>query len=101
NHITRFPVKDFLAAVSVGIVEQQELLDLNFEEDSKAQVDMNLVMTGDGSLVEIQGTAEGEPFSQDLMLNLLILAQKGTSELIEYQKDLLGPVVSLIGGSKE
>ncbi|UNC90887.1 ribonuclease PH [Candidatus Contubernalis alkaliaceticus] len=101
NHITRFPVKDFLAAVSVGIVEQKELLDLNFEEDSKAQVDMNLVMTGDGSLVEIQGTAEGEPFSQDLMLNLLILAQKGTSELIEYQKKVLGPAVSLIGGIRE
>ncbi len=98
NQISRFPVKDFLAAISVGIVEGQELLDLNFEEDFKAQVDMNLVMTGNGSLVEIQGTAEGEPFSQDVMLNLLILAQKGTSELIQYQKDILGPVVTLIGG---
>ena len=98
NQLARFPVKDFLAAVSVGIVDDKELLDLNFEEDFKAQVDMNLVMTGNGSLVEIQGTAEGDPFSQDLMLNLLILAQKGTAELIQYQKDILGPAGSLIGG---
>ena len=98
NQLARFPIKDFLAAVSVGIVDDKELLDLNFEEDFKAQVDMNLVMTGNGSLVEIQGTAEGDPFSQDLMLNLLILAQKGTAELIQYQKDILGPAGSLIGG---
>lgn len=98
NQITVFPVKDYLAAISVGIVGGIEMLDLNFEEDFKAQVDMNLVMTGDGRLVEIQGTAEGDPFSQDLMLNLIKLAQKGTNELIQYQKDILGAVASHIGG---
>lgn len=98
NRITRFPIKDFLAAVSVGIVEGQELIDLDFDEDFSAQVDMNLVMTGEGKLVEIQGTAEGEPFSQDLMLNLLLLGQEGIKELVQFQKESLGPAVPLIGG---
>ncbi len=98
NRITRFPVKDFLSAVSVGIVDGKEMLDLSFEEDFKAQVDMNLVMTGSGNIVEVQGTAEGEPFSQELMLNLMILGQKGISDLVQYFKENLGPAVSLIGG---
>ncbi|RQD77112.1 MAG: ribonuclease PH, partial [Candidatus Syntrophonatronum acetioxidans] len=85
-------------AVSVGIVEGQELIDLDFDEDFSAQVDMNLVMTGEGKLVEIQGTAEGEPFSQDLMLNLLLLGQEGIKELVQFQKESLGPAVPLIGG---
>ncbi len=98
NRITRFPIKDFLAAVSVGIVDARELLDLDFDEDFTAQVDMNLVMTGEGNLVEIQGTAEGEPFSQEMMLNLLLLGQEGIKDLVQFQKENLGPAVPLIGG---
>lgn len=98
NRINRFPIKDFLAAISAGIVKGHELLDLDYDEDFAAQVDMNLVMTGEGNLVEIQGTAEGEPFSQDLMLNLLLLGQEGIKGLIDFQKRNLGPAVPLIGG---
>lgn len=81
-------VKDFLAAVSVGVVNGQELLDLNFDEDSSAQVDMNVVMTGQGKLVEIQGTAEGNPFSRETLNQLLALAEKGIGEIINLQKEL-------------
>lgn len=98
NKINRFPVKDLLAAVSLGVVNGQEMLDLNYQEDYRAQVDMNLVMTGGGKLVEIQGTAEGEPFSQEIMLNLLILGQKGINDLIQYLKENLGPALPLITG---
>ncbi len=98
NRLKSFPVKDFLSAVSLGIVDGKEVLDLNFEEDFKAQVDMNLVMSGKGKIIEVQGTAEGEPFSQELMLNLMILGQKGISDLIQYIKENLGPVVSLMEG---
>ena len=82
-------LKDYLAAVSVGVVNGKDLLDLNFEEDSMAQVDMNVVMTGKGQFVEIQGTAEGDPFSQETLNRLLALAQKGIKDIIAIQKKVL------------
>lgn len=86
-----FPVKDFLAAVSVGIADVgQPLLDLCYEEDSKAVVDMNVVMTGEGNLVEVQGTGEGRAFSRSEMEALLDLAAQGIDEIIARQKDALG-----------
>ena len=86
-----FPVKDFLAAVSVGIsAEGEPILDLCYDEDSKAIVDMNVVRTGNGEFVEVQGTGEGRPFSRAELDALLEKAEKGIDELISYQKDVLG-----------
>ena len=85
------PVKDFLGAVSVGIVEGEHLLDLNFQEDYAASVDLNVVMTGSEEFVEIQGTAEGEAFSRQELDSLLALAQKGIKEIIAIQKASFGP----------
>ncbi len=87
--IDAVPVTDFLAAVSVGIVEGKPMLDLCYVEDSSAEVDMNLVMTGRGKIVEVQGTAEGEPFSKADLGKLLALGEKGIRMLVKKQKDLL------------
>jgi ribonuclease PH len=87
--LNKLPIKDFVAATSVGIVAGKMLLDLNYEEDSKAEVDMNVVMVSSGRFVEIQGTAEREPFTQDQMDKLLTLAKKGIDELIALQKSLV------------
>jgi ribonuclease PH len=84
------PLKDFIAATSVGIVNGKALLDLNYLEDSKADVDMNVVMTGSGKYVEIQGTAEEEPFSSEQMQQMLTLAKNGIEELIKIQRSALG-----------
>lgn len=94
-----FPVKDFVAAISVGISHEGEpILDLCYEEDSQAIVDMNVVMTGEGKFIEIQGTGEGRPFSQSELSSLLQLGEKGCRELISYQKDILGgQLVWLVG----
>lgn len=83
-------LKEPLAAISVGIVRGQELLDLCYEEDSKAETDMNIVMTGSGRFVEIQGTAESEPFGADALGKMLALGKKGVIELVELQKQALG-----------
>lgn len=86
-----FPIKDFLAAVSVGVLEDgTPVLDLCYEEDSKAVVDMNVVMTGNGKFVEVQGTGEERPFSRGELDVLLEKAENGIAELIDYQKDVLG-----------
>src|SRR5579863_79492 len=90
GRIKAFPLRDYLAAISVGKVGGDLLLDLNYPEDSNAEVDMNVVMTGGGGLVEIQGTAEREPFSRSELDRLLKLAQKGISKLTGVQKELLG-----------
>ncbi len=87
--IDTIPLKSFLAAVSVGLVEGEVLLDLNYPEDSNCQVDMNIVMTEEGELVEIQGTGEENPFSREQMNDMLNLAEKGIKELISYQKQIL------------
>jgi ribonuclease PH len=88
--IKTMPLKDFVAATSVGIVNGQVLLDLNYHEDSKAQVDMNVVMTGSGKFVEIQGTAEEDPFSEEEMQSMLAMAKSGINELIQIQRSYLG-----------
>jgi ribonuclease PH len=83
--LTASPLRDHVAAVSVGIVGGQALLDLDYPEDSGCETDMNVVMTGDGRFIEIQGTAEGVPFSRDEMNHLLDLAGKGIAALISLQ----------------
>jgi ribonuclease PH len=87
--IDTIPVADYLAAVSVGIVDGKPMLDLCYAEDSAAEVDMNLVMTGTGKIVEVQGTAEGEPFSKADLDRLLALGEKGIKALIKKQKEAL------------
>jgi ribonuclease PH len=87
------PVNDYVAATSVGIVGGMPLLDLAYEEDSKADVDMNIVKTGDGRFVEIQGTAESEPFGDNALETLLDLANRGITELIAKQRAIVGPIL--------
>jgi ribonuclease PH len=94
----QLPLYDFLAATSVGIFDGAQILDLCYFEDSKVSVDMNLVMTGSGKIVEVQGTAEGSPFSWNEMLNLMELAKQGINDLILIQKKTLGPLAARIGG---
>lgn len=91
--VNKNPVLDYLAAVSVGIVGNEEMLDLQYNEDCIAAVDMNVVMTGKGKFVEIQSTAEGLPFSRDKFNRLLDLAQKGIIELFEVQRNALKGVL--------
>jgi ribonuclease PH len=83
------PLRDFVAAVSVGIVEGTPVLDLDYEEDSSCDTDMNVVTTGSGGIVEVQGTAEGEPFSRAELEALLDLAQAGIAEIVDLQKGAL------------
>jgi ribonuclease PH len=83
-------LKTAVAAVSVGIVNGVELLDLNYAEDSRAQVDFNIVMTREGKFVEVQGTAEGEPFARDAMERLIELGHTGIQELMKMQKEVIG-----------
>ena len=80
------PILDYIAAVSVGMIKGKPSLDLCYTEDSNAEVDMNFVMTGSGKFVEIQGTAEGSPFSQKDMDGLVTLAKKGIADLVQIQK---------------
>ena len=87
--IERTPLKDYLAAISVGVVHGEPMIDLCYREDSSAEVDMNVVMTGSGQFVEIQGTAEGLPFSRDALDSLLTLAGEGINDLIQIQKKLI------------
>lgn len=95
---TKFPVTDFLAATSVGILDDfGPVVDLNYVEDSAANVDMNLVMTGTGRFVEIQGTGEEATFSREELNTLLDLGEEGIRQLIEKQKEILGDLSSLVG----
>jgi len=87
--LAQIPILDYLAATSVGIVKGELLLDLAFSEDSNAEVDMNVVMTGSGNIVEVQGTAEGRSFSRQTMDGMLDLAAQGIGEIVDYQKRLL------------
>ncbi|HXG91934.1 MAG TPA: ribonuclease PH [Blastocatellia bacterium] len=86
------PVKDYVAAVSVGMIEGQALLDLDYREDSRAEVDMNIVRTGAGQYIEIQGTAESKPFTEEHMVKMIALASRGIEQLIEQQRAVLGPL---------
>ena len=88
--IVQSPIRDFVAAVSVGIYQRTPVLDLDYAEDSACGTDMNVVMTGAGGFVELQGTAEGAPFSQKELDSLVELAARGIRELIGHQKTALG-----------
>ncbi|AEI45016.1 ribonuclease PH [Paenibacillus mucilaginosus] len=99
KNLSRFPVNDFLASVSVGVIGETPYLDLNYEEDSKAKVDMNVVMTGGGAFVEVQGTGEEAPFTRRELDELLGLAEGGILGLIEEQKRVLGPIADKIKGA--
>jgi len=89
-----WPLREFVAATSVGIVNGEAVLDLKYEEDSRARVDMNVVMTETGRLVEVQGTAEGLPFTRQEMQGLLDLAERGVRALIASQRAALADVLS-------
>jgi ribonuclease PH len=91
--IRAIPLSDYVAAISVGIVDGEPLLDLAYEDDSRADVDMNIVKTGNGRFIEIQGTAEAEPFGREALLNLLDLADLGIKQLIEKQRTIVGHLV--------
>ncbi|MCQ6560823.1 ribonuclease PH [Paenibacillus mendelii] len=98
NHeFAKYPITDYLASVSVGVIQEKTLLDLNYEEDSKAKVDMNVVMTGAGKFVEVQGTGEESPFSRQELDSLLAAAENGIGQLIAKQREALGPIGSRIG----
>jgi ribonuclease PH len=84
------PITDYVAAVSVGMIDGQVMLDLEYSEDSRAEVDMNIVRTGAGKFIEIQGTAETKPFTQQQMNDMTALASSGIEQLIEQQRALLG-----------
>ena len=88
--IGKIPILDYVAATSVGLIKDEPVLDLTFQEDSNADVDMNIVMTGGGKFIEVQGTAEGEPFDGEQLQKLLALAKKGIGQLIDIQKKTLG-----------
>ncbi|MBB6733537.1 ribonuclease PH [Cohnella zeiphila] len=93
----RYPITDFLASVSVGVWNGTPVLDLNYEEDSKAKVDMNVVMTGRGAFVEVQGTGEESPFTREEMNDMLALAEEGIGRLIGLQREALGEAGARIG----
>lgn len=92
--IPRIPIRDFLAATSVGIYEGRPILDLTYEEDSHVQVDMNIVQTGEGKFVELQGTGEEAPFTQEELEQMLRLGRKGILEIIDHQKQVLGSLAN-------
>ncbi len=91
------PLNDAVAAISVGIVDGQALLDLAYEDDSRAEVDMNIVKTGDGRFIEVQGTAEGLPFDRTALDTLLGLADHGIAQLIAKQQAIVGHLVKFPG----
>lgn len=87
--VDTIPLSDYVAAISVGIVNSEPIIDLDYDEDSKGEVDMNVVMTGGGKFIEIQGTAEREPFGKEDLNKLTSLAQSGIHEIIRAQKKIL------------
>ncbi|MDR7486847.1 MAG: ribonuclease PH [Armatimonadota bacterium] len=91
-----WPLREFIAATSVGIVGDEMLLDLTFQEDARARVDLNLVLTESGRIVEVQGTAEGLPFTRQELLTLLTLGEKGVRRLIEAQKAALADLLATL-----
>jgi ribonuclease PH len=93
--IQAIPVRDYLAATSVGVVDGVPMLDLAYEEDSRADVDMNVIRTGDGRFIEVQGTAEKDPFPRATLDRLLDLASAGIDELIAKQREIVGELVKL------
>lgn len=98
---TKLPLKGYLSAVSVGVVKEEVLLDLCYREDSTAKVDMNIVMTGEGEFVELQGTGEEAPFTVTELNEIVRLGEIGTRALIEIQKEVIGEISDLIGKKDE
>src|SRR5437870_5580655 len=92
--IRTIPLGDYVAAISVGIVDTEPLLDLAYEDDSRAEVDMNVVKTGKGRFIEVQGTAEALPFGRDALMTLLDLADVGIKQLIDKQRAIVGHLVA-------
>jgi len=92
GQLDNISIKDYVGAISAGIVDGEMILDLNFEEDSHAQVDLNMAMTEKGEIIEIQGTAEGKPFSKRNLQELIKLAQIGIKKVIEIEKEILGDI---------
>jgi len=90
--ITVWPVRDYVGAISVGIINGKVVLDLDYENDSRAEVDMNIVMTGRGKYIEVQGTAEQNPYSRLELNRMLEVAGKGIHQIIKMQKKVLGPL---------
>jgi len=90
GRIEKNPLRDFVAAISVGVVENQILLDLDYKEDSQAEVDANFVITGEGKIVEIQGTAEQTPFEREVLDRMIDLAMQGIEDLIDRQREIIG-----------
>jgi ribonuclease PH len=93
DQIKTIPLDDYVAAISVGIVDGEALLDLAYEDDSRAEVDMNVVKTGRGRFIEVQGTAEAMPFDRDALDRLLDLADRGIAQLVAKQKAIVGRLV--------
>jgi ribonuclease PH len=91
--IRTIPLSDYVAAISVGIVDGEPLLDLAYDDDSRAEVDMNVVKTGDGRFIEVQGTAEALPFGRDALNALLDLADHGIRQLVDKQRAIVGHLV--------
>jgi len=91
--IRAIPLSDYVAATSVGIVDGEALLDLAYDDDSRADVDMNIVKTGNGRFIEVQGTAEAMPFGRDALMTLLDLADHGIKQLVEKQRAIVGHLV--------
>jgi ribonuclease PH len=89
------PIDDYVAATSVGIVDGTPLLDLAYDEDSKAEVDMNIVKTGRGQFIEVQGTAEHKPFERETLDRLLALAHEGIRQLVGFQRDIVGALIKI------
>jgi ribonuclease PH len=93
DQIRVIPLSDYVAATSVGIVDGEPLLDLAYDDDSRADVDMNIVKTGDGRFIEVQGTAEAIPFGRDALNTLLDLADHGIKQLVEKQRAIVGHLI--------
>jgi ribonuclease PH len=92
GQLRTMPIQDHVAATSVGVVGGTPLLDLAYDEDSRAEVDMNIVKTGDGRFIEVQGTAEGPPFERAALDALMELADGGIRELVDMQREIVGTI---------
>jgi ribonuclease PH len=92
--IKSIPVQDYVAATSVGVIDGVPMLDLAYDEDSRAEVDMNIVKTGDGRFIEIQGTAEGPPFEREALNDLMALGDKGIRDLVALQRTIAGTILA-------
>ena len=97
GQIKSIPVSDYVAATSVGVVGGMPMLDLAYEEDARADVDMNIVKTGDGRFIEVQGTAEGAPFERQALDDLMALGDKGIQELVGLQRTIVGAFLPAVG----